>query len=79
MVTEGEAISPPEGVGVGIGVGVLVGVGVSVPVGLIVAFLTKQTRDCEPAFPEVSRAVIFMVRVLAVVSGMTQVYVPDFG
>jgi len=42
-------------------------------------FLRKRTRDCEPAFPEVSRAVILRVRVLAGVSGMAHVYVPDFG
>jgi hypothetical protein len=42
-------------------------------------FLRKRTRVCEPALPEVSHAMIFMVRVLAVVSGMAHVYMPDFG
>jgi hypothetical protein len=75
IIIEGGILSPPEEVGVG--VGVRVGAGVIVEIAGV--FLIKRTRVCEPTFPEVSWAVIFMVRLVSAFMGIAHVYEPDFG
>ena len=65
MVTVGGMLSPPEAVGIGVGFGVTVET--------VEVFFTERIRVCEPAFPEVSRAVILIVRDVATVFGIIQV------
>jgi len=74
-VTEGGVLSPMGGVGVG--GGEISGVGLTV--GMAVVFFRRTTRVCEPLFPALSLAVIFILMEGAELAGMVQVYEPLWG